>query len=89
MDDDQQYWCLLTSVMATFGSAMIYIYCNYNDITFLEFVTGDFNFPQIGDPPENPLNEYRNYTKHIPKNNDSIPLGDGIQEPLASFFGLD
>ena len=67
MDEDQQYWCLLSSVMATLGSGVVFIYCQYKDITFFEFVTGDFIFPQVGDPPENPLNEYRNYTEHIPK----------------------
>ena len=86
MDEDQQYWCLLSSVTATLGSAVIFIYCQYKDITFFEFVTGDFIFPQVGDPPENPLNEYKNYTKHIPKNNVTLPMGDGIQEHLASFF---
>ena len=89
MDEDQQFWCLLSSVVATLGSAVIFIYCQYKDITFFEFVTGDFIFPQVGDPPENPLNQYRNYTEHIPRNNQSIPLGDGTQEPLASFFGQD
>ena len=89
MDEDQQFWCLLSSVTATLGSAVIFIYCQYKDITFFEFVTGDFIFPQVGDPPENPLNQYRNYTEHIPRNNQSIPLGDGTQEPLASFFGQD
>ena len=89
MDEEQQYWCLLSTVLFTLGSGVVFIYCQYKDMSFLEFITGQFEFPQIGDTPENPLDDYSNYTNQIPRNNHSVPLGDGIQEPLASFFGQD
>ena len=81
MDEEDRFWLFSTLIVSSIGAGIVYVFCEYKDITFIDLITGNFDFTHF----ENPLNEYKNYTSKIPSNN-SVPLGDGIQEPLAMFF---